>query len=439
MKYYKNRQYVEAETLAISVTEQFPKHQFGWKVLGAVLGQTGRNFEAVSANQTAVALKFDYAEAHNNLGNALKEAGRLKEAEASYRQAIELKPDIAESHSNLGNIFKEVGRLDEAEASCRQAIALKFDYAEAHNNLGNALKEAGKLKEAEASYRQAVVLKPDYAEAHINLGLILQECDRLDEAQAAYAHAIALKPNYALAHFNLGKALYANGCKDLALASIEKARNIGPSNQDFELLFSVIKSRKLREEIETAAFDKNRISKFIRLTSQPLIFNRAVEPELIATLYGMKSSLEKKLRKDARYDTRSSDFNLFEEANLIIKKLSKGLKRIMMEAVKSDIYVYDSFFNILSAGGGTTPHTHINLLDKNIALGLGKQKYSLVYYLSVGDQSCSEPGILKLYDNSENILPCKGMIVVIPASWKHSAVYNGKTDRVMIGVNFYSL
>ena len=67
------------------------------------------------------------------------------------------------------------------------------------------------------------------------------------------------------------------------------------------------------------------------------------------------------------------------------------------------------------------------------------QKYSLVYYLSVGDQNCKEPGILKLYDPDQEILPYDGMVIIFPASRRHSAVYGGKTDRVMIGVNFYSI
>ena len=93
----------------------------------------------------------------------------------------------------------------------------------------------------------------------------------------------------------------------------------------------------------------------------------------------------------------------------------------------------------MAAGGGLIPHNHFNEVDKDITLGLGKQKYSLVYYLAVGDQNCSEPGILKLYEPSEDILPREGMIVIFPASRVHSAVYGGKTDRVMIGINFYSL
>ena len=109
-----------------------------------------------------------------------------------------------------------------------------------------------------------------------------------------------------------------------------------------------------------------------------------------------------------------------------------------MEAVKSDVYIYDPFFNILGAGGGTTPHKHLNDLDKDTWLSLGKQKCSLVYYLSVGDQNCSEPGILKLHNPEEEILPSEGTIVIFEAGRMHSATYNGNKNRVMIGVNFYS-
>ena len=62
-----------------------------------------------------------------------------------------------------------------------------------------------------------------------------------------------------------------------------------------------------------------------------------------------------------------------------------------------------------------------------------------MYYLSVGDQNCSEPGTLKLFAPDEDILPREGMIIIIPAGRKHSAVYDGETDRIMIGANFYSI
>ncbi|MFL2583429.1 MAG: tetratricopeptide repeat protein [Gammaproteobacteria bacterium] len=201
--YYQNGRFNDAEKLAEQITQEFPEHQFAWKVLGAILGTTGRKSEAVDANQTAVALSPQDAEAHSNLGITLQELGRLDEAEASLNQAIALKPDFAEAHFNLGITLKELGRLEEAVASCNQAIALNPDNAKAHFNLGVILQELGRLDEAEASLNQAIALKPDFAEAHFNLGNTLQELGRLDEAEASYNQAIALKPNYTEAHQNL--------------------------------------------------------------------------------------------------------------------------------------------------------------------------------------------------------------------------------------------
>ena len=89
---------------------------------------------------------------------------------------------------------------------------------------------------------------------------------------------------------------------------------------------------------------------------------------------------------------------------------------------------------------GINRHNHTtNPLDTDANFNLASQKYSLVYYVSAGDQNCSEPGILKLYDPSEDILPTRGMIIIFPADRYHSVIYNGKKDRVIIGVNFYSI
>ena len=203
LDYYQSGRMNDAEKLATSISQDFPKHQFAWKVLGAVLGAIGRKSEAVKANQTAVALSPQDAEALSNLGNTLKELGRLDEAEASYKQAIVCKSGFAEAHYNLGKTLLELCRLDEAEASYKQAIVLKSDYAKAHFNLGNTLQELGKLEEAEASYKQAIVLKSDYAEAYVNLGNTLQELSRLDEAEASFKQAIKIKPDFEDAFYNL--------------------------------------------------------------------------------------------------------------------------------------------------------------------------------------------------------------------------------------------
>ena len=262
IKYYQNSQFVDAEKLAVSITKEFPEHQFAWKVLGVILIQVGRLSESLTATQKsvelnpmdseahynlgvvfkgldrsneaeksyrqAITLKPDYAEAHSNLGNTLQELGRLDEAEKSFRQATALKPDFTEAHHNLGITLQELGRFDLSEASFRRVIALKPNYAEAYSNLGSTLQNLGKYVEAEKRYRQAITLKPDYAEVHNNLGLTLQELGKSDEAEKSYRKAIALKPDFTEAHSNLGIALKELGRLEEAMNSYTKAIELNP-------------------------------------------------------------------------------------------------------------------------------------------------------------------------------------------------------------------
>ena len=118
-----------------------------------------------------------------------------------------------------------------------------------------------------------------------------------------------------------------------------------------------------------------------------------------------------------------------------MNEVKKDIIRIIKEEIKANIFIIDSFFNILGAGGGSVAHHHLNSIDKNFKLD--QQKYSLTYYLDVGDQNCKEPGYFVMEDPEEKVLPSNGMIMIIPASRKHSAVYEGKSDRLMIGINFY--
>ena len=132
---------------------------------------------------------------------------------------------------------------------------------------------------------------------------------------------------------------------------------------------------------------------------------------------------------------------MFQDAhdNPVIKSLAEDLENILCRTLKSDIFIDDSFFSIFGAGGGTKTHNHIVPRDEDVILRLANQKYSLVYYLSVGDQECSEPGILKFYEPSEDILPTKGLVIIFPSDRYHSSIYGGNKDRVIIGVNFYCL
>jgi len=278
LEHYQKGRYDSAENLAKTITHKYPDHQFGWKVLGAVFGQTGRLQESLIANQRAVAISPNDAQAHCNLGATLKELGRLEDAEASCKKAIAIKPDYAEAHCNLGNTLQELGRLEDAETSYKKAIAIKPDLAEAHYNLGATLKELGRLEDAEASYKKAIAIKPEYANAHSNLGFTLKELGRLEDAETSYKKAIAIKPHLAEAHNNLGNLLQELGRLEDAETSYNKAIAIKPDyaeahynlgvtllglNRLKEAEASYIEAVELRSNFNEASFNLMSCSKSI--------------------------------------------------------------------------------------------------------------------------------------------------------------------------------
>ena len=252
LRFYQDGHFVEAEKLAVLLSKAYSNHAFAWKVLGAVLMQTGRTAEAIDINRTVVALAPSDADAHSNLGNTLKEVGRFEEAEASYKEAIALQPASFEGYYNFGIMLRELGRTDEAEFHYKQAMVLKPDYAEAHYNLGIMLLELNRLNEAEASFTQALVLKPGFAEAHSNLGATLHELGRLDEAEASQKQAIALKPDYAEAHSNLGLTFRELGRLDEAEVSYKQAIALKSDYAEahHNLSFALLKSGRLKEGLD---------------------------------------------------------------------------------------------------------------------------------------------------------------------------------------------
>ena len=140
LKFYQNGQIKNAENLAIYITQNFPNHHFAWKVLGAIFGQTGRNLEAIDANQMAIKLSPNDVETYNNLGNSLRVVGKLDEAEKNYKKAISLKPDFSIAHSNLGVTFQDQMKFEDAYNSFINALELNPNLDLAKINFSHCVK-----------------------------------------------------------------------------------------------------------------------------------------------------------------------------------------------------------------------------------------------------------------------------------------------------------
>ena len=425
----------EAELSTRKAIKLNPNFENAHSNLAGILKDQGKLLESELHGRKAIELNPNFTNAHFNLGNTLKDLGKLKEAEIVTRKAIDLNPNLFNSHLLLGKILIEQRKLKEAEIATRKAIELNPNFAQSHLNLGVIMTDLGKLKEAERSTRKAIELNPLDEMAHLTLGSILIDLGNSKEAEISLRKTIELKPNSADAHRGLSIYYYLKKNIDFAFKSISKAYSFDPEHINNKILFNILKG----EINHLKTKDKIHFAEEKSLESDPLILHRPVEKQLIETLYKIKAQDQAKLQGPTYGVAIGSNYELFDRKELMIKTIKEELINISVDSIKSDIFIVSSFFTIFRSGGGLVSHNHLNRLDLVKGLNLARRKYSLVYYLSVGDQNCDEPGILKLEDPNQEILPNNGLIIIFPAGRKHSVFYKGKKDRIIIGVNFYTI
>ena len=446
---------------------------------GTILKEEGDLPAAETYFHKAIKIRPNFAEAHCNLGNLLRELDKLEEAEIFTRKAIKINPNYAIANYNLGNILKDLERIEEAENFTRKAIKIDPNFAEAYFSLGSIyidkaikLEDNSKFKIAKDYIYKAIKLKPNLHDAHIQIGAINLELGELKEAELSILKAIEIKPNIAISYLNLGniyrkkgnlkkaEILYLKAInidpssstyhKDLginfihrenfkaALQCLETAHNLSPEDKTTNLLKYFIEKIN-KNQINTSKLQY--INEHQGLSNNPLIFKREVENKLINCLYEIQNITHIRGGDPSFGDTKGSTYNLLDNDSKIIQVFKKDLIKLLKNSLEKDIFISSSFSTIIgTSGGGLNKHNHINNnLDKIPFLNLAKQKFSLVYYLSIGDQNCTEPGFIKFYNPDKKVLPSEGMIITFPADRYHSVAYNGSKVRVAIVVNYYAL
>ncbi|VXC67540.1 tetratricopeptide repeat protein [Massilia sp. 9I] len=158
-----------AGRLARKLTEEFPQHPFGWKLLSGVL-YSQRDFP---------------------------------EALAAMSKAAQYGPDDAETLCNLGLMLRGAGQLDDAKSVLERAAALDPDNINAYNHLAATLQEMGRPTEALAAVTAALAIDPEDTGALASIAVILDNLGRADEAVDAYRRLLAREPNHSNAYGNM--------------------------------------------------------------------------------------------------------------------------------------------------------------------------------------------------------------------------------------------
>ena len=227
---YRAGQLAHAEQICRQIISTDRKFFDAHYVLAVVQAGLGKNDQALTNYDHALALQPHHAEALSNRGNSLKALKRFDEALNSYHRALAVQPDYPTALSNRGTVLFEMKRYEEALATFDRSLAIRPDQALALYNRGGTLHKLERFEEAMASYDRAVALNPQFAEAYANRGNTLLSLGRYGDALSSFDRALALRPDLVEALTNRGNALNSLKRFDEALASYDRAIAIQPTH-----------------------------------------------------------------------------------------------------------------------------------------------------------------------------------------------------------------
>jgi len=169
----------EALRRAQVLTERYPSHGFGWKVVAASLFRLGRHYEAIAPTEAARRLWPNDIDMLQISMSLLEMKGSHQEAEATGRRLLELKPDHAEGLRLLAITLGSQGRLEEAEQCCRRSMEIDSHSAYPPCTLGVTLMQQGRLDDAAAMFRRSIELNPDFDMAYNNMAFCLTHSENV--------------------------------------------------------------------------------------------------------------------------------------------------------------------------------------------------------------------------------------------------------------------
>jgi adenylate cyclase len=196
--------------------------------VGGVQGNARREEAVVRFCEQAIELDAGYANAWALMALAKTELrfwfGRDEDARSAAERAIALNPGLAEAHCVKARYLEEEGRTDEAELQLRMALSLDGESWEANREAARILFRNGRIGEAIPYFRKAV----DLMETDWNSPTVLASCydgtGQATELRAAATVALE-RVEHALTHDAANGSAVATGAAALAmLGQTERAR-----------------------------------------------------------------------------------------------------------------------------------------------------------------------------------------------------------------------
>jgi len=205
------------------------KNFSGWKDLGDILADQGKNDESDKAYRNALESNKKYKELQDAM--MLVQKGQLGEAEKIYRQLLAEDSKNVDALRLLALLASRSGALDQGITMLRKCTDIAPDYALAWENLAKLYRQKDdpeSIKMASSCFKKATELRPDWAEGWAGLGTMQTRSSQHEEGISSYKKSIELKNNQPRVHLSLGHIYKTTGESKESISSYKKAINQDP-------------------------------------------------------------------------------------------------------------------------------------------------------------------------------------------------------------------
>ncbi len=138
-------------------------------------------------------------------------------------------------------------RFLRAEKALLTILKIDEKNAAAYNRLGILYAKQREYKDAIDCFEIASSIEPSASSLH-NLGLIYYETENYQKAATAFEQALKLEDDLAARHIAYAKVQEKLGNDKLMLQELEKAAELEPNNETYNLLMNAYESRGMGEE-----------------------------------------------------------------------------------------------------------------------------------------------------------------------------------------------
>ncbi|MCX8109479.1 MAG: tetratricopeptide repeat protein, partial [Verrucomicrobiae bacterium] len=174
------------------------------------------------------------ARTHTELGRVHLLRGQILEAEKLFLRAAEIDTNNTACRFQLVMIYQQAHKNTEALRFAQEMVRAEPRNPFHHLAVGNLQARLGKHPEAEATFKKVIDLAPSNSEGYFALAqLYLQTNSRLPEALQLARRAVQLAPT-PVNYYVLSRALASNGDRQTAIAAIEKACELDPTNPQLQ-------------------------------------------------------------------------------------------------------------------------------------------------------------------------------------------------------------